>query len=106
MVINIHVYGFLKKKLDPQAKMSENTIISLDWKENETFEGLINRLNLDFEDLGDCFVNNTVVSSDVIIPDNARIALFGSGMRLLCGGQHLKGHGYIDVKPIKKTNYY
>ena len=106
MVLVIHVYGFLKKKFDPDAKFSENTIVKYDYKANETFVNLIKRLNLDKEELGDCFINSTVVTDTTIIPDNARIALFGSGMRLLCGGQHIKGHGFIDVKPVKKFNYF
>ena len=53
------------------------------------------------------FVNGTVVTKpdETIIPDNSRVALFGAGMRLLCGGQHLKGHGYVE-EPAPDINYF
>ena len=106
MVISIHVYGFIKKKFNPQAKMAENTVVTLDFVPNEHFSTLLQRLKLDENELGDCFVNSTVANEKTLIPDNARIALFGKGMRLLCGGQHLKGHGFIDKKPTTKINYF
>ena len=98
MVISIHLYGFIKKKFNPQAKMAENTIVTLDFVPNEQFSTLLQRLKLDQEELGDCFVNSKVANEKTLIPDNARIALFSKGMRLLCGGQHIKGHGFV-TKP-------
>lgn len=106
MVIKIHVYGFLKQRFDPTAKMSENTIITLDHLPEENFGSLLTRLKVTQKDLGDCFINSVIANEKSIIPDNARIALFGSGMRLLCGGQHLKGHGMIEKKKTKKVDYY
>ncbi len=106
MALNIHLYGFLKKKFDPQAKMSENTIITVDYVPGEQFSQLLTRLHLEKDEMGDCFINNKVVSENTLVQDNARIALFGTGMNLLCGGQHLKGHGYIAEKPLKKINYF
>ena len=106
MVLSIHVYGFLKKKFNPQAKMSENTVIKVDYITNETLGSLLRRLQIEKEELGECFINNKVANENTIIPDDARVAIFCTGMNLLCGGQHLKGHGYISEKPIKKTNYF
>ncbi|MHA1984043.1 MAG: hypothetical protein ACW967_06790 [Candidatus Hodarchaeales archaeon] len=106
-MLNIHVYGFIRKKFDPKASLAGQTIVTVNYELNETFNKLINRLDLVKDELGDCFVNGTVISDyQMSIPDNARIALFGSGMRLLCGGQHLKGHGIVEETPPKKVNYY
>lgn len=106
MVLSIHVYGFLKKKFDPQAKMSDDTVLKVEYISGESFASLLKRLEIKDDELGEFFVNSTVANEETIIPDNARIAIFCRGMNLLCGGQHLKGHGYISEKPIKKTNYF
>lgn len=106
MSIYIHVYGFIKKKFDPNAKMSENTIVEKNYIPDETFDSLLNRLDIVADDIGDCFINSVIANDKTIIPDKARIALFSSGMRLLCGGQHLKGHGFVEKKKPEKLNYY
>jgi len=57
-------------------------------------------LNLQLEpnDVGEIFVNHSCITDfDQKIPDNARVAIFAAGMHLLCGGQHLKGHGFIQT---------
>ena len=86
--------------------MSENTMIPMEFISNEVLGSLLKRLNLEDDELGECFFNSTVAYENTPIPDNARIAIFCKGMNLLCGGQHLKGHGYISEKPLKKTNYF
>jgi hypothetical protein len=69
--------------------------------ENETFFEFIKRIGLKPEDLGDSFIDGTLAKLKDEIQDGARIGLFPFNMVLLCGGQHLKGHGYtkrdIDV---------
>jgi hypothetical protein len=106
-MLDIHVYGFIRKKFDPKARLAGQSIVTVHYEPNETFNELLKRLNLKKDELGDCFVNGTVISNDqMYIPDDARIALFGSGMRLLCGGQHLKGHGIVEKEPPKNINYY
>ena len=106
-MITIHIYGFLKKKFDPNASLADQTFITVPHIQNESFKDLLERLKVEKEDIGDCFVNGTVVSNanETIIPDNSRVALFGAGMRLLCGGQHLKGHGYVE-EPAPDLNYF
>ena len=97
--LEIHFYGSLKNKIDPNASMAENTIKNLNYIEDETFLELLNRLNIEPEECGDCFINGKVTPFNIKIPkpqeQNTRIALFPLGMHLLCGGQHLKGHGFI-----------
>ncbi len=106
MVLSIYVYGFLKKKFNKEAKMSEDTVIKVDYIQEETLGSLLHRLEIVDDELGECFINSKVATEETKIPDNARVAIFCKGMNLLCGGQHLKGHGNISEKPIKKTNYF
>jgi hypothetical protein len=98
--LEIHLYGCLRN-LVKGSKPDEDTLLRLDFIENETFEDLIKRLGLEQSDIGDCFLNGTLVKPKDIIPKGARVGLFPFNMVLLCGGQHLKGHGYtredVDV---------
>ena len=110
MVVTIHVYGFIKKIFDPNASMAENTVIKVDYVKDETFIDFLKRISLnklDLDEVGDCFINSVVVIDETMkMVDNSRVALFGKGMRLLCGGQHLKGHGMVEKKPTKPVNYF
>ena len=104
--IKIHLYGKLRK-LAKDSGSTDDSIIELTWKENETLANLVNdRLNLSFDEIGEIFINHTpIMQYDVTIPYEARIALFAKGMYLLCGGQHLKGHGFIEKKN-REINYW
>ncbi|TFG30001.1 hypothetical protein EU527_15050 [Candidatus Thorarchaeota archaeon] len=99
-MIEIHLYGRLRALLSGSTA-SEDTILSLEFIEGETFSELVTRLGLKQEDLGDCFINGNLAKANHVITDGDRIGLFPFNMVLLCGGQHLKGHGYtkkdIDV---------
>lgn len=105
-MIEIHLYGTLKKKIDPNASFAEDTIIYLPSVENERVLQLLERLNIPFAECGEIFCNGLVATEDTLIPDGARIGVFSTGMHLLCGGQHLKGHGFITKKPTQKDQYY
>jgi hypothetical protein len=94
-MIRVHLYGRLKSLVD-DARANENTVLELEHEEGETFADLLNRLGLEEGDVGDCFLNGSLVKPSDEIPDRARIGLFPFNMRLLCGGQHLKGHGYTQ----------
>lgn len=98
-MLYIHVYGFLKKKFDPKAKLTDQTVVQLNFKENETFLDFLKRVNIDLTELGDCFINNKVIINPLqIIPDESRIGIFGSGMLLHEGGQYLK---YVSIYEAK-----
>ena len=98
-MINVHVYGFLARKLDPNAKLSAPTILKIEHVPDENFNGLIKRLNVNHDELGDCFVNGIVVlDSGTKIPDNSRVGLFGLGMVLHEGGQYLKYRAVYESK--------
>lgn len=102
-MIEIHLYGNLRK-LVAGSSCSDDTILEKEHIEGETFEQLVIRLALKPTDLGDCFIDGTLAKKNYIINDNARVALFPFNMVLLCGGQHLKGHGY--TKKDIDVNYY
>lgn len=98
--LEIHLYGCLRK-LVKGSRPDEDTTMTLEYVENETFDELIERLGLKRSDIGDCFLNGTLVKPKDIVPKGARLGIFPFNMVLLCGGQHLKGHGYtrddVDV---------
>jgi len=99
-MLEIHLYGCLKELVE-NSRPDEDTILWKDYVEDETFAGLVSRLGLKPEDLGDCFINGTLAKKEHTLKDGDRVGMFPFNMVLLCGGQHLKGHGYtksdIDV---------
>jgi len=105
-IIKIHLYGKLRR-LAENSGSTDDSIIELNWNENETLTNLVNkRLNLSFDEIGEIFINhNPITKFNVVVPSEARVALFAKGMYLLCGGQHLKGHGFIE-KRDKEVDYW
>jgi hypothetical protein len=101
--LEIHLYGRLRTMVQG-SRPDEDTILRLDYVEKETFEELIERLGLKRSDIGDCFLNGTLVKPKDEIPKGARVGLFPFNMVLLCGGQHLKGHGYTRDDVV--VDYY
>ena len=98
-MLYLHVYGFLKKKLDQTAKLSDKTVIKLDYKSNESFFDLLHRINITTDEIGDCFINGKVImDGNQLVPDESRIGLFGLGMLLHEGGQYLKYDSIYEAK--------
>ncbi|PWI46887.1 hypothetical protein CEE45_14450 [Candidatus Heimdallarchaeota archaeon B3_Heim] len=90
-ILDIHVFGPLKKQFDPVASLSEETIVKMPFLINETVKQLLIRLNLSKSNFGECFVNHTIVKNyNDIIPKDARVAVFSQGMLLIDGGLYLK----------------
>ena len=56
--------------------MADNTIIELQSQDNEVFEELLGRLDLEYSDIGDCFVNGILATKKTPIPKNSRIGIF------------------------------
>jgi hypothetical protein len=102
-MLEIHLYGSLRA-LKAGSCPDEDTILSLEAVPEETFVGLITRLGLTQKDLGDCFINGTLTKPATPVHDGDRVGLFPFNMVLLCGGQHLKGHGF--TKSDIDVNYY
>ena len=100
VMIEVHLYGKLRS-LVSGSRANEDTTMKLEYVENETFAQLVKRLGLEQNALGDCFIDGNLAKPGDKIEDGSRIGLFPFNMVLLCGGQHLKGHGYtkknIDV---------
>jgi hypothetical protein len=102
-MIEIHLYGKLRS-LVPGSSASEDTTMMLEFVENETFAQLVQRLGLKPDDIGDCFINGNLAKSEHVLKDGDRLGVFPFNMVLLCGGQHLKGHGY--TKKDVDVDYY
>jgi hypothetical protein len=90
-MIEVHLYGRLRD-LVPGSKADEDTVLSCDFVEGETFINLLKRLGLSAHDIGDCFINGTLVRETQVIADDDRIGLFPFNMVLIDGGMHLKYH--------------
>jgi len=99
-MIEIHLYGNLRA-LVSGSQASEDTVLTTEYVKNETFAQLAARFGLNPDELGDCFINGNLAKADHLMEDGDRVGLFPFNMVLLCGGQHLKGHGYtredVDV---------
>ncbi len=94
-MIEVYLYGKLRRLVE-NARANDDTIVKLEHIEGETFSQLVERIGLEMSDLGDCFIDGRIAHPDDQIEDGARIGLFPFNMVLLCGGQHLKGHGYTQ----------
>lgn len=104
-MLDIHLFGDLRKYSDAK-KMTDDSVVLVKFVENEQIDELILRMGITLEEIGEVFVNHTVVTLETVIEsDESRVAVFSSGMRLLCGGQHLKGHGMIQ-KDAPQVDYY
>ena len=99
-MIEIHLYGCLRE-LVKGSRPDEDTVLHREAVPGQTFAQLISTLGLSRDDIGDCFINGTLAKPDDPVNDGDRLGLFPFNMVLLCGGQHLKGHGYtrddVDV---------
>lgn len=100
MPLDVHLFGEFRK-LVPGSKASEDTILTVAWEEGMDLAKLVTKLEIPPDATGDCFVNGKLARGNTPIPDGARVGLFPSNMVLLCGGQHLKGHGltkdHLDI---------
>lgn len=102
-MIEIYLYGCLRKMVE-NSRVTEDTKLEVEYILGETFIELVRRLGLEKKDLGDCFRNGKLVKDAEVLEDGDRIGLFPFNMVLLCGGQHLKGHGYTQSD--KEVDYY
>ena len=102
-MIETHLYGKLRD-LMPGSSPSEDTVLMCDYKEGVTFIQFVKRIGLNTTSLGDCFINGTLAKPSNVLCDGDRVALFPFNMVLLCGGQHLKGHGF--TKHDVEIDYY
>lgn len=88
-MIEIHLYGTLRKLVEGSCA-SEDTAMLIESKEGETFGQLIERIGIEKDKIGDCFVNGVLAKEDDLIGDGDRIGLFPFNMVLIDGGMHLE----------------
>ncbi len=107
-MIDIHVYGFLRKKFDPDASLTGEMKKQIEFFKGITLLDALKKIDIKPEEFGECFINGNCVNTEdnPLIVDGSRIGIFSEGMYLLCGGQHLKGHGFITKPSPKKYNYF
>ncbi|TFF92768.1 hypothetical protein EU546_07195 [Candidatus Thorarchaeota archaeon] len=102
--VEIHLYGMLRKMVEG-SRPDEDTVMRVTHIPGETFEELVKRIGLTQDSLGDCFIDGTLAKPNHVVSSGARVGLFPFNMVLLCGGQHLKGHGYtrkdVDIDYYK-----
>lgn len=103
-MLEIHLFGRFREHALKKGS-TDNSIVKINWIKGETVVDLAKRIEISPDDLGEIFINHWPQNDDYIIPKDARVALFPLGMHLLCGGQHMKGHGYI-TKKVKPADYW
>jgi hypothetical protein len=104
-MLDIHLFGKFRK-ISEKSRPTDNSTLQLQYNEGETVEELLLKIGIDPNNVGELMVNFTVAELDTVIPrEDSRISIFPTGMVLLCGGSHLKGHGNV-TKKVKSTHYY
>lgn len=104
-MLDIHLFGKFRK-FSENSRPTDNSTLKLQYHEGEAVEELILKIGIDPNDVGELMVNFAVAELETVIPhEDSRISIFPTGMVLLCGGQHLKGHGNI-TKKNNSTEYY
>ena len=69
------------RSLVPNSCATEDTILICDYKEGESFEMFVKRLNLDITDMGNCFINGKLANNYSTLSDGDRVALFPIGIQ-------------------------
>jgi hypothetical protein len=93
-MLEVHLYGTLRR-FASKSGATDDSILMFPWHTEMTIKSLITEMGIRPEELGEIFVNYTPVTLTTSIIDGARVGLFAHSMWLLCGGQHMKGHGFI-----------
>ena len=104
-MLEVRFFGKLRRFADDPSPDTDS-IRKIREKENESLQDLIKRIGIKNDDLGELFINGKVASLDDPVPPDARVGIFPRGMHLLCGGQHLKGHGNISKSPDHSPDYW
>ena len=81
------------RSLVPNSCATEDTILMCDYKEGESFEMFVKRLNLDITDMGNCFINGKLANNYSTLSDGDRVALFPIGMQF-----------FANVSQIQRLN--
>jgi hypothetical protein len=73
-MIEVLLYGNVKK-LVRKSIPNANSIFLFDFVEGEHFQELLTRLGLNLDDVGDCYINNTLAMPENMIHDSDTIEL-------------------------------
>ncbi len=104
-MLDIHLFGKYRR-LAENSKATDDSVIYQPYVDGESMKQLLERIGIDPEDTGELLINFVIASFDTIIPyDECRVSIFPAGMVLLCGGSHLKGHGYATRRDVS-VDYY
>jgi hypothetical protein len=103
-MLQVHLFGTLRR-FAPQPGATDESIVMIPWCSGTCVMDIIREIGIPQEEVGEIFVNYSPVDIYAPVPDDARIGLFSHCMRLLCGGQHLKGHGFITT-PTPHFDYW
>ena len=88
-MIETRLYGKFRA-LVPDSCPTEDTILICDYKEGESFEMFVQRLDLDVDDMGNCFINGKLANNFTILSDGDRVALFPIGMQFFANVSHIQ----------------
>jgi len=88
-MIETRLYGKFRY-LVPGSRATEDTILMLDYEEGESLEMFVERLHLDIDDMGNCFVNGKLANNFTTLSDSDRVALFPIGMQFFAKVSHIQ----------------
>lgn len=88
-MIETRLYGKYRS-LVPNSCATEDTILMCDYKEGESFGMFVKRLNLDINDMGNCFINGKLANNFSTLSDGDRVALFPIGMQYFANVSHIQ----------------
>ncbi|MFW9792788.1 MAG: hypothetical protein ACFFEE_00680 [Candidatus Thorarchaeota archaeon] len=73
-MIEVFLYGAIKEAVRRRIS-GANSILLIDYIEGEHFRDLLNRLGLEINDVGNCYINNALVTPEYLIKDGDTIEL-------------------------------
>ena len=104
-MLDIRLYGEFRS-LTENSRATDISRLDLTYIEGETVEKLLQRIGIEPDRTGELLVNFAVAEFHTVIPrDESRVAIFPTGMVLLCGASHLKGHSYSKLRSSNESYY-
>jgi len=73
-MIEVLLYGNIKEIVKGSIP-NASTILMCDYIEGEHFQGLLRRLGLKLNDVGDCYINDTPADSESVLHDRDTVEL-------------------------------
>lgn len=92
-MIEVHLYGLLRR-LVPNSRADEDTVLLVGARDDETFGKMIERLGISHSEVGDSFINGVLARHDDPVGEGDRVGLFPFNMKLIDGAMELKYSPY------------